>query len=124
MCASARQCPLQFRPRGRGRQLLERGQVEEAIEALTEAAELAPTDASLAAQISELFQSTGHLETAIEYAQRAIDLAENDIEHLKLLGRLYKQDGQTDAARKQLQRAWEMDPMDEEVKAELAAASR
>ncbi len=110
--------------RRRGRQLLQRGQVEEAIEALTEASELAPTDASLAAQISELFQSTGHLETAIEYAQRAIDLAENDIEYLKLLGRLYKQDGQTEAARKQLQRAWEMDPMDEEVKAELAAASR
>lgn len=110
--------------RRKARQLLERGQVEAALEALTEAAQLAPTDAGLACQIAELLEKSGALATAIEYANRAVDLEEENIAYRKRLASLYKSAGQAEAARKQLQRAWELDPMDDEVKAELAAASR
>lgn len=108
--------------RRRGRQLLERGDLEAALEALTEAAQIAPTDAGLAAQIAELLEKSGVVRTAIEYAQRAVELEAKNVEYRKLLASLYKRDGQAEAARKQLQRAWELDPMDDEVKAELAAA--
>ncbi len=110
--------------RRKARQLLERGDDAAALEALTEAAQLAPTDAGLAYQVAELLEKSGALETAIEYANRAVDLDEANVAYLKRLASLYKRDGQTEAARKQLQRAWEIDPMDDEVKAELATASR
>jgi curved DNA-binding protein CbpA len=107
--------------RRKARQLLERGNSDAALEALTEAAQLAPTNAGLACQIAELLEKSGALATAIEYANRAVELDEDNIGYLKRLASLYKRDGQAEAARKQLQRAWELDPMDAEVKAELAS---
>jgi len=103
----------------RGRKLLARGDIAEAIEALTVGAQLAPTDAALAAQLADLCARAGSAKTAIDFGSRAVQLDEKDIGYRKLLARLYKEDGQGDAARKQLQCAWELDPMDEEVKAAL-----
>lgn len=110
--------------RRKGRQLLQRGELEAALEVLTEAAQLAPTDAGLASQISELLEKSGVVPTAIDYARRAVELEEENVAYIKQLAALYKRDGQVEAARKQLQRAWELDPMDNEVKAELAATGR
>jgi curved DNA-binding protein CbpA len=110
--------------RRKGRQLLERGKLDEALEVLTEAAQLAPTDAGLASQLGELLGKAGVVPTAIEYALRAVELEENNVEYLKALSHLYKRDGQIEAAREHLQRAWALDPMDDEVKAELAAHGR
>ncbi|MBW2415227.1 MAG: tetratricopeptide repeat protein [Deltaproteobacteria bacterium] len=103
----------------RGRELLESGSVEEAIAALTEASQFAPTDAALAAQLAGLCGQSGSLASAIDFANRAVQLEEENVGYLKLLARLYREDGQRDAARKCLQRAWELDPMDEDVKAAL-----
>ena len=103
----------------RGRAMLKRGERKNAIEMLSEASQLRPTDAELAATVAELLLKERDLKTARAFAERAISLDGDSVNSLKVLGQIFKQLGKVASARKYLQRAWELDPMDREVRAEL-----
>ncbi len=103
----------------RGRAMLKRGEHKNALEMLSEASQLRPTDAELAAPVAELFLNERELVAAREFAERAVSLDAESVNSLKVLGQIFKQLGKVAAARKYLQRAWELDPMDREVRAEL-----
>ncbi len=100
--------------------LLGRKEFAAALPFLEDAAKLEPTDAELANLVGLCALDVADLEKATEYAQRAISLEENNAGFRKTLARIYKAADQAEEARKQFQRAWELDPLDEEVKAELA----
>ncbi len=100
--------------------LLARKDSTAALPFLEDAAKLEPTDAELANWVGVCALDVADLEKASEYAQRAISLEENNPGFRKTLARIYKAADQPEEARKQFQRAWELDPLDEEVKAELA----
>ena len=100
--------------------LLARKDPAAALPFLEDAARLEPADAELADQIAALSLEMGDLSKATEFAERALSLEEDIPAFRKTRGRIYKATGQPDAARKEFQRAWQLDPMDEEVKAELA----
>ncbi len=103
----------------RGQAMLRRGEHQNAIEMLSEASQLRPTDAELAATVAGLLLKGRDLKTAREFAERAVSLDAKSVTSLKVLGQIFKQLGKVASARKYLQRAWELDPMDPEVKAEL-----
>ncbi len=103
----------------RGRAMLKRGEHKNALEMLSEASQLRPTDAELAATVAELFLNERDFKAAREFAERAVSLDSESVNSLKVLGQIFKQLGKVASARKYLQRAWELDPMDREVRAEL-----
>ena len=103
----------------RGRAMLKRGEHENAIKMLSEASQLRPTDAELAATVAELLLKERDLKAARKFAERAVSLDAESVNSLKVLGQIFKQLGRVGSARKYLQRAWELDPMDREVRAEL-----
>ncbi len=105
----------------RGRAMLKRGEGKNAIEMLSEASQLRPTDAELAATVAELLLKQRDLKAAREFAERAVSLDAESVSSLKVLGQIFKHLGKVSLARKYLQRAWELDPMDREVRAELQA---
>jgi Flp pilus assembly protein TadD len=91
-----------------------------AAELLEEAAQLAPTDAELAAKLAELLVNLeGGLEKAALYAERAIALDEENLRFRKLAGDVYRKTGDSAKARKHLQKAWELAPMDKEIRQAL-----
>ncbi len=103
----------------RGQAMLKRGEHEGAIEMLSEASQLRPTDSDLAATVAELLCGAKRLKLAREFAQRAVSLDGDSVQAHKVLGQILKGLGNVVQARKHLQRAWELDPMDREVRAEL-----
>ncbi|MCH6563521.1 MAG: tetratricopeptide repeat protein [Myxococcales bacterium] len=87
---------------------------------IEDAAKLEPTDAELANLVGVCALNVADLKKATEYTERAISLEENNPSFRKTRARIYRAANQPEEARRQFQRAWELDPLDEEVKAELA----
>ncbi len=100
--------------------LLARNEADAALPFLEEAAKLQPTDAELAAQVALLSLEVGDLAKAFEFAECAVSLDDDNPRFRLTLGRVYRAAKRPSEARKEFQRAWELDPLDEEVKAELA----
>jgi curved DNA-binding protein CbpA len=100
--------------------LLARSEADAALPFLEDAAKLQPTDAELAAQVALLSLEVGDLEKALEFAERAVSLDDDNPRFRLTLGRVYRAAKRPSEARKEFQRAWKLDPLDEEVKAELA----
>ncbi|MCP4003881.1 MAG: DnaJ domain-containing protein [bacterium] len=106
--------------RKKGELFLQSGDKQAAVECLEEACDLLPTDAGLAHQVASiLFDLHKNLKKAAIFAEHAVSLDPKTVLYLKTLGMIYKADGNPVKAQKNLQRAWAIDPLDEEVKAEL-----
>ena len=100
--------------------LLARDDSAAALPFFEDAAKLEPTDAELANLVGVCALNVADLKKATEYTERAISLEENNPSFRKTRARIYRAANQPEEARKEFQRAWELDPLDEEVKAELA----
>ncbi len=101
---------------------LARGRRREALPLLEEAFALRPTDAELAIRLAELaWSEQDDLPRAREFAEQAVELAGDQASYRKTLASIYKVLGMVDEARREFQRAWELDPLDKEITAELAA---
>lgn len=106
--------------RAKGEMLLSRNDFKGALEHLSEAVQLVPTDAELIQQVAELYKEQGDLKEAVDFAEQACELDEKNFEYLKFAGFLHSELEDTARAREYLQRAWEIDPVDRQVKKALA----
>jgi len=95
------------------------GEMGDALQSLSDAFDLNPTDPALARQIANLAFELSDLQRALRFAECAVALDEGNLSHRKLLGFLYRDSGRLEEARRALQRVWEANPMDKEVKAAL-----
>ncbi len=96
-----------------------------ALTAFEEALQFRPHDADLHHRAARLAQlAGGDLRKAKEWAALACELAPDVAPYRGTLGQIYKAAGLEANARRELRRALELDPRDEESRAELASLGR
>jgi tetratricopeptide (TPR) repeat protein len=95
-----------------------------AFEVLAQARELAPLDATVAAEIGTRFLKEGQPDAALEEFGRALALSPNDARNYNNRGVAMAQLGQMEAARADFERAVRMDPAFAEARANLEKVGR
>jgi curved DNA-binding protein CbpA len=96
-----------------------------ALAAFEECLQFRPHDADLHHRAARLAQlAGGDLRKAKEWAALACELAPDEAPYRRTLGQIYKAAGLDANARRELRRALELDPRDEESRAELAGLGR
>jgi curved DNA-binding protein CbpA len=96
-----------------------------ALTAFEECLQFRPHDADLHHRAARLAQlAGGDLRKAKEWAALACELAPDEAPYRRTLGQIYKAAGLDANARRELHRALELDPRDEESRAELAGLGR
>ncbi|MGH2542035.1 MAG: tetratricopeptide repeat protein, partial [Ardenticatenaceae bacterium] len=93
-----------------GQLLIERGEIEAALEVLTQALMLAPDDAAAHVALGDAQRRTGEIEEARTHFQTALALdAQNADAHVQL-ARLLSREGDTDSAMDEFHHALRIDP--------------
>jgi tetratricopeptide (TPR) repeat protein len=102
--------------------LLQKGQVDEAVEQFQKALEIEPKDAEAHINLGNVLLKKGKLDEAILENQKALEIKPNYAEAHTSLGMALSQKGQVDEAVEQFQKALEIKPKDAVARNSLGIA--